>query len=483
MNRKLLALGAAVTVVLIVFAGAYGYHRDELYFLAAGHHLDWAYDDQGPVTPLIARGMSAIAPDSLTVLRIPSALASGLVVVLTGLIARELGGSRRSELIAAGCAAVAPIVLFTGHLLSTSTFDLLAWTATTWLMIRAIRTADERLWLVAGIVVGVALLNKPLPAFLAVGLLAGVAAVGPRDLLRSKSVWAGAAIALALFSPWVIWQASHGWPQIDVSRSIAAGNSTSSQPWWAILPFQFLLAGPPLAAVWIAGLVWLWRDPGGRRFRFLVVAWGVLAVVFMASGGKPYYLAGLLPVLVAAGSIAADRWITGHPGRGWALGAAIAVTGVVTAVLSLPIVPARNAEAVVNTNPDVGETIGWPDLVHTVDDVYRGIGSPPTAVILGSNYGEAGAVDRFGPALGLPPAYGVQNAYWGWGPPPAGSAPVIAIGFSRPFAGEHFDDCRRKARIHDSAGIDNDENGEPVLVCARPAGGWARQWPELRRLG
>ncbi len=483
MNRRLLILGAVVTVILIAFAGAYGYHRDELYFLAAGHHLDWAYDDQGPVTPLIARAMSGIAPDSLTVLRIPSAVATGLLVVLTGLLARELGGSRRSELIAAACAAVAPVVLFTGHLLSTTTFDLLAWTTTTWLTIRAIRTGDERLWLVAGLVFGVALLNKPLPAFLAVGLLAGVLAVGPRVVLRSKWVWAGVAVALALFSPWLVWQASHGWPQIDVSRSIAAGNSASSQPWWAILPFQLLLAGPALAPVWIAGMVWLWSNPDGRRFRFLVVAWAVLAVIFMASGGKPYYLAGLLPVLLAAGSIAVDRWLTGHPRRGWALGAAIAVTGIVTVVVSLPIVPARDTEGIVNTNPDVGETIGWPDLVRTVGEVYGEIGSPPHAVILGSNYGEAGAVDHYGPALGLPQAYGIHNAYWDWGPPPAGWAPVITIGLSRPFAREHFEGCRREARIRDSDGIENDEYGAPVLVCTRPIGGWSEQWPNLRQLG
>jgi hypothetical protein len=152
-------------VLLVAFASGYGYHRDELYFIAAGKHLDWAYADQGPVTPLLARAMTEISADSLTVLRLPSAIAAALVVFLTGLLARELGGTRRAELIAAGCAAVGVIVLFTGHLLSTSTFDLLAWTAVTWLVVRALRTGDDRLWLVAGVVLGLSLLNKALPAF------------------------------------------------------------------------------------------------------------------------------------------------------------------------------------------------------------------------------------------------------------------------------------------------------------------------------
>lgn len=292
-----LVVGAATSLLLVAFSAGYGYHRDELYFAGAGEHLNWAYPDQGVVTPLVARAMSEVAPHSLTVLRLPSAVASGLTVLLTALLARELGGGRRAELVAAVCAASATIVLFTGHLLSTSTFDLLVWTTVTWLVVRAVRTDEPWPWLAAGAVLGIGLMNKPLPAFLAAGLLAGVAVAGPRRLFRTPQVWLGAGIALVIWSPWILWQADHGWPQIDVSRSLAAGNSASSEPWWAIVPFQALLASPPLAPVWIAGLVRLLRDGSLRELRFFAVAWAVLAVVLMASGGKPYYLAGLLPVL------------------------------------------------------------------------------------------------------------------------------------------------------------------------------------------
>jgi hypothetical protein len=308
---------AAVTLVLAAFASGYGYHRDELYFVAAGRHLAWAYADQGPLTPLIARAMTELAPGSLTVLRLPAAIAAGVVVLLTGVLARELGGGGRAQSIAAACAAVAAVVLFTGHTLSTSTFDLLVWTTVSWLAVRAVRRGDDRLWLAAGAVLGAGLLNKPLPAFLAAGLLAGVVLAGPRRVLRARPVWAGAALALALWSPWIVWQARHGWPQIDVSRSIAAGLSASSQPWWAVVPFQVLLVSPLLAPVWIAGLVRILRDPALRSVRFIGWAWIVLAAVFMATGGKPYYLAGLLPVLIAAGALAVDGWLErrSSPGR------------------------------------------------------------------------------------------------------------------------------------------------------------------------
>jgi 4-amino-4-deoxy-L-arabinose transferase-like glycosyltransferase len=482
MRRAPLLLGAAVTVVLVVFAGGYGYHRDELYFLEAGHHLAWSYADQGPVTPLVARLMSDIAPGSLTVLRIPSAIAAGLVVLLTGLLAGELGGRPRARALAAACAAVGTIVLFNGHLLSTSTLDLLVWTLVSWLVVRAVRTGDDRLWPVAGVVLGLGLLNKPLPAFLAVGLLAGVLIAGPRRLLRNPWVWSGAAIALVLWSPWIAWQASNGWPQIAVSRSIAAGNSTSSQPWWAIVPFQFLLVSPVLAPVWIAGLVRLFRAPAVRPYRFLAWAWVVLAVVFMASAGKPYYLAGLLPALLGAGAVSVDGWLDrGRRGlRRGLIAVALVGSAAVSAIISLPLVPADRAGQVVATNPDVGETIGWPRFTQTVADVYRDV---PGAVIVTSNYGEAGAIDRYGPALGLPHAYSGHNAFGDWGPPPNGSAPVVAVGLDRSEIATTLRECRLRARIDDGVDIDNDEQGAPVDVCRGPQRPWSAEWSAVKHLG
>jgi 4-amino-4-deoxy-L-arabinose transferase-like glycosyltransferase len=429
--------------------------------------------------------MSEISMDSLTVLRLPSALAAGLTVLLTGLLARELGGGRRAESIAAACAAVAVIVLFTGHLLSTSTFDLLAWTAVTWLAVRATRRGDDRLWLVAGVVLGLGLLNKPLPAFLAGGLLVGVAVAGPRRLLRSPYVWSGAAIALALWSPWLVWQADHGWPQIDVSHSIASGESTSSEAWWSIVPFQALLVSPPLAPVWVAGLVRLFRDPALRDVRFLAWAWVVLAGVFMASGGKPYYLAGLLPGLIGAGAAPLDGWLErGRPHvRRAVVTAAVVASGMVDAIIALPVLPADSADPVIEVNEDVGETIGWPDFARTVADVHRRLPGRERAVILTGNYGEAGAIDRYGPALGLPRAYSGHNAYGDWGQPPGGGGPVIAVGLHPRELAAHLRDCRVAARIHNRAGVDNDEEGRPVMVCRGPRRPWSDEWPALRQLG
>jgi hypothetical protein len=470
-------IAGGVAVALIVFAGEYGYHRDELYFLAAGERLDWGYADQGPMAPAIAAVMDAIAPDSLTALRVPSALATGATVLFTGLLAWELGGGRRAQLIAAACAAVGAVFLISGHLLSTTTFDLLAWTAALWLAVRAVRTEDDRLWLPAGLVLGIALLNKPLPAFLAAGLLIGVAIAGPRRLLRSPWVWAGAAVALALWAPWLIWQGDRGWPQLEVAENITAGGSASSEPRWAFLPFQFLLVSPLLAPVWIAGLYALLRDPRLRPYRFLAWTWAVLAIAFLATGGKPYYLAGMFPTLLAAGAPLVDRWLDRGRVRlrRAALGTALATSAAVGALLALPLLPASDLEPVVALNEDAGETVGWPELARSVAAVHADAGSSEPVTIFTANYGEAGAIDRYGPDLGLPPAHSGHNAYADWGTP-VGDTPVIVIGYrDEALLDRSFRDCALESTVSNDAGIDNEEDGAPIWLCAGPA----RPWPDL----
>ncbi|MBO0831034.1 MAG: glycosyltransferase family 39 protein, partial [Actinobacteria bacterium] len=197
-----------LTVVLVALSGRYGYHRDELYFIQAGRHLAWGYPDQPPLVPLVARLLTDLAPGSLVLLRLPSALLGGLLVVLTGLLTRELGGRRIAQLLAAAIVALAPVVTGTGHLLSTSTFDLPAWALLCLILLRILRTGQARLWLVAGAVAGVALLDTDLVAFLIFAVVVGLICVGPRGAFRSGWFYAGGAIALALWSGYLVWQGS-----------------------------------------------------------------------------------------------------------------------------------------------------------------------------------------------------------------------------------------------------------------------------------
>ncbi|MBE7187110.1 glycosyltransferase family 39 protein [Jatrophihabitans endophyticus] len=480
-----LGLAVAITVALIATATRYGYHGDELYFVEAGQHPAWGYADQGPLTPLLARLLTGIDAGSLTVLRLPSALATGAVTVLTASMAGRLGAGRTGQRIAASCVAFSVFVVFTGHLLSTSTIDLLVWTLASYFAVLALQTGNDRYWIAVGATLGVGLFNKPLPAFLAAALLIGIAIGGPRRVLGRPGFWVGAALVVVSAVPFVAWQSMHGWPQLTVAASIAGGGSTSSQPWWAVVPFQVLLVGPPLAPIWIAGLVRTFRgkDPVLRCFGW---AWVVLAVAFMATGGKPYYLAGLLPLLVAAGAAPTERWLSRGAGRRrpTLVGAGVAVSAVAVALLALPLLPASDAGLAVAVNPDVGETIGWPDLVATTARVVDAQPDPHAVVLLADYYDEAGALDRYGPRYGLPQAYSGHNAFGYWGPPHAAAdRPVVVVGYSVRGASAYLRGCRLAARVHDAAGVQNNESGDPVVVCRGVHGSWAAQWPRIRHLG
>jgi 4-amino-4-deoxy-L-arabinose transferase-like glycosyltransferase len=336
---------------------------------------------------------------------------------------------------------------------------------------------------VTGLVAGIALLNKPLIAFFLVAVAVGLLIVGPREVLRTWWPWLGLAVAVLLWSPWLVWQARHGWPQLHIASSIANGGSASSQPRWALVPFQLLLVSPVLAPIWIAGLVALLRRADLRRYRFFAVAWLLLAVVFIATGGKPYYLAGLFPVLLGAGAIPIDAWLDrgSRRLRQGLLAVALVTSAFVSALIAFPILPAKNAAAVIALDSDVGETIGWPDFTRIVAHIYHD--APGRPVIFTSNYGEAGAIDCYGPVLGLPSAYSGHNGFSEWGPPPDRPGAVVVIGLDDADLHRYFRSCSLAKRVSNAAGIDNDENGTPVDLCAGVRGSWSRNWHALRSYG
>jgi 4-amino-4-deoxy-L-arabinose transferase-like glycosyltransferase len=470
-----LGVAAAVTAVLVATSGRYGPHRDELYFVASGRRLAWGYPDQPPLTPLLARAMDELATGSLVALRLPAALAIGTLVVLTALTARALGAGRVGQVLAAACPAVATVFLVSGHLLSTTTIDLLMWTAITLLLVLVLRGADPRLWVAAGAVAGVGLLNKQLVAFLLAAVGVGLLCVGPREVLRTIWPWAGAAVALALWAPHLLWQARAGWPAFEVASAVAAGGSTSSEPPELFLPFQLVLVSALLVPVWVVGLVRLWRD---QRLRALALAYPLLAAVFLLTGGKPYYLAGLYPLLLAAGAQPTVDWARRRRSRTSLLVAGLALSGATSAVIALPVLPVRDAGPVIALNEDAGETVGWPAFVRTVANVHTG-----EAVVLTQNYGQAGAIDRYGPKLGLPAAYSGHNGYALWGPPPERDVPVVAVGIPRDNLDRWFRRCKLAARIDNRVGIANEEQGAPLHVCNERRKTWAALWPQISHLG
>ncbi|HEX4430489.1 MAG TPA: glycosyltransferase family 39 protein [Frankiaceae bacterium] len=484
--RPVLAIGAALAVLLLATSGRYGYHRDELYFLAAGHHLAWGYPDQPALIPALARLMSAMSPGSVVVLRLPSDVASGVTVVATALMARELGSSRGAQLLAAGSAAAATVVQAAGHLLSTATLNLTFWSVIAWLVIRILRTGNARLWILVGFIAGVGLNDSDQVAFLIAGVAVGIAVAGPRSTFRSCWPWLGGLVAALLWTPYLVWQARHGWPELSIARAIANGRSGTSAPRWQLLPQQLVLVSPYLAPVWIAGLVRLLRNPTYRWCRALAVAWVFLAVVFLVSGGKPYYLGAMLPLLLAAGAEPTIAWARQQHRRRVALGAGL-VLSLTALPVTQPLVPLAvlHDTPIVSLNYDAGETVGWPRIVSEVAAAYQAIpeANRSATVLLGSNYGEAGALDRYGPALGLPRAYGVQNAYWLWGPPPDTATAAIAIGFDRARLEGICRQLTLLTRLDNRLSVNDDEQGAPVWLCNGLFRPWSAIWRQLRDYG
>lgn len=470
-GRPVLLLALATGAVLLSTASRYGYHRDELYFLQAGRHLAWGYPDQPPLVPMVAGAMAHLAPGSLMALRVPPALIAALVVLLAGMMAQRLGALRGGQVLAAAATAVSGVVLAMGHMLSTATFDLLGWTVVTYLLLRLLQGGGKRWWLLAGLAAGVTMLANVLVAFLLAGFVVSVLLVGPRTLLRSPAPWVAALVAGLLGLPYLVWQARHGWPQLHVASSIAEGGSGTSSTRILFLPLLVLQVGPWLLPIWLCGLVRLWRD---AALRSLALTFVVLFVTFLLVGGKPYYLAGLLPLLLAAG---AQPFID-RVRRPWAAPALIAL-GVLASVVVLPLLPVRAVGPVVAVNYDAGETVGWPQLVGQVAAVHRTL--PEGTAILTGNYGQAGAIDRYGPALGLPRAFSGHNGYADWGPPQE-AVPVLAVGIDRGLLQQECQTLQPSGRLVNAFGIDNEENGTLMDYCV-PRRPWQELWPRFAHLG
>ncbi|HVQ95223.1 MAG TPA: glycosyltransferase family 39 protein [Mycobacteriales bacterium] len=484
----LLGMSAVVAVVLLATSGRYGYHRDELYFLAAGHHLAWGYPDQPPLTPAIIH-LTDLLGGSLPVLRTPSALAAALTVLLTGLTTRELGGGRRAQLIAAACSGVSAVTLVTGHFVTTTTFDVLFSAALCWLLARTIRTGDHRLLVPAGLVLGVGLMNKNLIGVLAAVLVASIAITGPRRLLASRWLWLGALIAVAGGLPYVLWQAANGWPQVHMAGRISGGDDQGGRV--GFIPFQLVLVSPLLVPIWLAGLRRLLRDPDLRPYRAFGLGYLLLGAVYLVTGGKAYYLAGMYPVLLAAGGIAADGWLrrAAERGRGRSLRTrltvAIGLSAVINALIGLALLPTSALGPVLAVNPDAGEMVGWPRYADAVASAWNLLppGDRGHAVILAQNYGEAGALLRYGPERHLPAPYSGHNGFAFWGVPPDSATTIVVTGYNQLDVDHWFGSCSLAGRVDNHQGVDNDEQGGPIFICHDPRQPWSVLWPQLEHLG
>jgi Dolichyl-phosphate-mannose-protein mannosyltransferase len=488
-DRRVIVVGGVVFVVLMAVSGRYGFHRDELYFLACAQHLQASYVDQPVFTPLLAWVSLKLFGVSLPGLRVWPALAAWATVVVAGLTAREFGGGRRAQLLAAIGAATMPAVLGAGHTLGTTAFDILAWAGVAFIAARIGRTGDARWWLAGGVILGLGLANKHSVGFFAVALLIGALLSGGRRLVWNRWFAAGVVIAAAFTIPDLWWQAQHQWATIAMTRALNQENGgLGNVATWVI--GQLLMTALALVWVWAAGLRFLWRS-GQPLWRALAWAYGLLFVFFaLTTGAKIYYLAGAYVYLLAAGAVAIDGWLAARAARLRGLLLATGLTTALTLPFVVPVLPAADIGPTAKVNTVSAESIGWPQLVSTVRTVWTSL--PPAqrvhAVIFASNYGEASAINVLGRDTGLPQAVSGHNTYWWWGPGNPHATTVVAVlpgpvdddGGGTAYLRQFFTSVQAVATLTNPYGIRNQESGGHVYLCTGPRHPWGRMWPQLR---
>ncbi|MYS24154.1 Dolichyl-phosphate-mannose-protein mannosyltransferase [Streptomyces sp. DvalAA-14] len=488
LDRRVFIVAGVVLAVLMALSPRYGFHIDELYFLDCARHLQASYVDQPVLAPLLARVSLSLFGVSEAGLRLWPALAAAGTVVVGGMTAREFGGARRAQLLAAVATGTMPVLLGGAHIANTTSYEVLAWAAIAFVVVRLGRTGDTRWWLAVGVLVGIGAEFNHLAAIFGIVLLAAVLLGPARRTVADRWLLAGAVAAVLLVLPDLWWQARHGWAMFAMTRALHRENGGPGNiPTWIV--GQLGMSCLAMAVLWMAGLRFLWRSDR-PLWRCLVTAYAVLFVLFaVTTGAQVYYLGGLYVCLLAAGAVALDGWLHSRPGRLRDLMIATAASAGLLAVIVLPVLPSSDVGWTYGINTNSGQSLGWPQLVGTVRQVWTGLppGQRAHAVIFTADYGEAGAINELGRGTGLPTAVSAQNTDWWWGPGDPQATTVLAVapgpdnapGYAAHLR-QYFRVVRVAATLSNPDGVHNIEWGGHVYICTGPRRPWGEMWPALR---
>jgi 4-amino-4-deoxy-L-arabinose transferase-like glycosyltransferase len=478
-------------------SGHYGYFRDEIYYLICARHLDWGYVDQPPLIALIARAAVAWFGPSLRAIRLLPAVAGAAKILLTGLLVRELGGRRLAQALAALAVFTAPGFLGIDNLLTMNAFEPLFWTGCAWVLVRTIRTGDTRLWLLYGLLAGVGLQNKHSMLFFGFATVVALLLVRERRLMANTWFWLGGLVAFLIFLPNLAWEIRLHFPTLELLRNVQASGRNVALSAPGFLAQQIFLMNPLTLPLWLGGLVWCFRREG-KQYRALGWMFLVILGCLLALHGRVYYLFPAFPMMFAAGGVAAERWFARRRPV-WlppAYVASMVLAGALLAPILLPVLPVTNYirySQVLHLAPPrlelhqrgalpqiYADMFGWPEMARTVAHFYNALppGLRASTVIFCANYGEASAIDFFGPPLGLPPAISPHQNYFLWGPGAASELGVIFVGMKRSELEKRFPWVQQVAVIENPYAMPY-ENG-PVFFCRGSDVPFARIWDKLK---
>jgi len=477
---------------------AYGYFRDELYYVACANHPALGYVDQPPFSIFLLGAWKSLFGVSLFSLHFPPALAGAATVFLAGLIARELGGGLVAQGMASLVTLVSPVYFSIDSSYSMNSLDVLVWTLAAYLLVRIIKTEDRRLWLALGLLLGIGLLNKISVFWLGAGIAAGMVFSPLRRWLTTPWPWTAGAIALILFSPFVIWNMQHDFAHLEFIRNASLHKYGGLTP-GGFLADQFMQNHPLAAPLWILGLSFYFL-PGQRQFRCLGVIYATTLAILIVNGhSKAEYLSPAYAMLFAGGSVLFARLTERHGAR-WlrpSYGTLLLAGGLATAPLATPLLPVEtyiSYAAALGTKPGTSEgktlgrlpqffadMFGWKEKAEAVASVYSRLspGEKNTCAVYAQNYGECAAIDFFGKKYGLPPAMGRHNNYWIWGPHGSTGDVVIVLGKSAEDERRSFDSVAVADTVRCAYCMPY-ENNLLVMVCRGLKEPIDTLWPKLK---
>jgi len=490
-TKILLLLGLAIFLLHMFTNHRYGFHQDEMVVLDNAYNLEWGFIEYPPLTPFLARIELELFGLSLVSARTFAALAHSIVLVLTGLMARELGASRSAQILAALSAAIAPIALIQGSLIQYVTFDFLWSVLIAYLVIRLLKSDDPRWWVPIGAVIGLGMMTKYTMVMFVAGLVGGVLLTDARRYLRSPWLWGGVAVSLLLFLPNLIWQIRHNFISLEFLSSIHARDVQIGRADGYIIEQFLFCSNPFVIPFWAAGLIYYFRNEAGKRYRMVGWMFVIPFLIYLFTQGRSYYLAPAYPMLIAAGVIVWQGWLerlstqTSRLAQGvtWA---GIAIGALISGALALPIAPINSA--LWNVTSEVHDTfteqIGWTEMIETVAGIYADLpeDEKPRAGILAAENDEAAALNLFGAEYGLPKAISGSDTFWlrGYGNPPPDL--LIIVGYPSEDVFSVPAQCQLAGTITNSYGVDNDLRHPPdIFVCRELLISWPEFWNTIKR--
>lgn len=491
------AIAKFILQLIALFQPEFGLFRDELYYLACARHLDWGFVDHPPFSIAMLWVWTSVAGDSLVSLRIISALIGTIPVALTGLITRQLGGEWKAQALACLAVLFAPLQIGVSSFYSMNIIEYALVLLIVWILLRIITEQKSKLWILFGILLSIGIMNKHTFAVLAGFVLIGLLFTPSRKEFLNKYFWIGIGAAFLIVLPNFIWQVSNNFLSLEFYKNASELKNVSTSPVKIILD-QFILNNPVTGILWITGLVWLLRAKDRSEFRTLGIAFLLMLVMMMAAqSNRADRIASFIPVLAAAGAVVWEHLNTKRFMK-WLIPA----TAVLLMVIGLPMLPiampvlspastseyARN----IGLNPgfekgvsaqlpqNLADRFGWEELADSVNTVLQGLpeSERDSVVIIGQNYGQAGALEYYERSWRWPRVICGHNSYWLWGPGEQANV-YIVIGRPRSDLEKSFDDVQLAARTSSGWQM-NYECGRPIWICRKPKARISDIWDKVK---